>query len=83
MVAVAEVEKRPWNEEEAVAKRLLVYRLVEVAEAMVPLVAVKAWRVVEPKCKDSPVVVAPPNIVTPVPVVPPPRVVEAKAKRPF
>src|SRR5437667_276419 len=49
---------------------------------MVPLKAVKAWRVVEPKARRSEEVVAPPLIVRPVPAVPPPTVLEALELKP-
>lgn len=51
--------------------------MVEVAEVMVPLKAVKVCKVVEPSAKRSEVVVAPPKMVRPVPTVLPPMVVEA------
>lgn len=41
------------------------YALVEVAEVIVPWVAVKFWRVVDPRKRAWPVVVAPPKMVRP------------------
>ena len=49
---------------------------------IVPLNAVNIWRVVEPSERKL-VVVAPPRIVKPVPVVPPPIVEDATARKPF
>ncbi len=46
------------------------------------LIQVKAWRVVEPRRRNSPVVVAPPKMVRPVPVVPAPIVEEAVEFKP-
>ena len=51
---------------------------MEVAEVIVPCEDVNAWRVVEPRTSDSPVVVAPPKIVRPEAVVLLPIVEEAK-----
>ena len=63
-------------------QRLVVAKLVEVAEVVVPVLAVNAWRVVEPKCREPPVVVAPPLITRPVRSVPPPMVEEALELKP-
>jgi hypothetical protein len=52
--------------------------LVEVALVVVPLVAVKVWSVVDPRCRNSPVVVAPPKIVKPDAAVLLPMVEDAK-----
>ena len=55
---------------------------MEVPEVMVPLDAVRAWRVVEPSARKSPVVVPPPKMVRPLPAPPAPMVDEALELRP-
>ena len=56
--------------------------MVEVAEVVVPWKAVKVCNVVEPRWRNSPVVVAPPKIVKPEAVVLLPMVVEAVETKP-
>jgi hypothetical protein len=58
-------------------------RLVVVACDDVEFCAVKFWRVVEPRTRRLPVVVAPPEMVRPEIAVPPPIVEEAVAPMPW
>jgi len=67
-----------WRVVEPRTKRLVEERLVEVAEVVVPWKAEKVCKVVEPRWRNSPVVVAPPKIVKPLAVVLLPMVEEAK-----
>jgi hypothetical protein len=53
-------------------------KLVVVADVPVAFWNVKFCRVVEERAKSPPVVVAPPNMVSPEPLVPPPIVEEAR-----
>jgi len=63
-------------------KRLVVVAFCESRVATVPDADTNDWRVVDPSAKNSPVVVAPPKMVRPVPVVPAPIVDEAREYRP-
>lgn len=65
--------------EAVMALKSVAKKLVVVAEVPVALTKVKFCKVVEARWRDCPVVVAPPKMVKPLPVVPPPIVLEALA----
>jgi hypothetical protein len=76
-----EVAKR-LVEEAVVAKEFVLEKLVVVALLPVAFMKVKFWRVVEPRARNWPVVVAPPLMTRPPVLVPLPMVEEAVESKP-